>query len=109
MNFVDHSRGHKPAKKGDQWSGNLYHNRCGKKVSKHYSGWSCSGPCSGGWHPLVMEHFNDDAMATRFHIRVDPDEAEYVIVWRVDDFSKRQYSTVVRKSEVLPTDERFRL
>lgn len=110
MNFVDHSRGHTPAKKGDhkRWDVQLYHNQCGTKVTSSWNGYGCAGPCIVGWHQDVMEQFNDDAMATRFHIRAEPDRAEYTIVWKVDEYSKRMYSTLVPTSEAHKY-ERFKL
>lgn len=110
MNFVDHSRGHTPAKKDDhkRWDVQLYHNQCGKKVTSSWNGYGCAGPCAVGWHNSIMDGFNDDAMATRFHIRTEPDRAEYAIVWKVDEYSKRMYTTLVPVAEAHKY-ERFKL
>lgn len=108
---IDHSRGHTPAKKGDHenWRVQLYHNQCGRRINKTWNGYTCEGPCRVGWHPNIMAQFDDDAMATRFHVRTEPDTATYTIVWRTDPDSKRRYSTCIPLSEVRKDDERFRL
>lgn len=110
MNFEDHARGHTPAKKGDHTRQDvtLYHNRCGKRILHNFNGYTCAGICQGGWHDNVMAHFDDDAMATRFHVRTEPDRAEYVIVWKTDDFSKRRYTSLVPTAEA-GNLERFKL
>lgn len=102
MNFVDHAKGHTPAKKGDQnrFDVSLRHNQCGGYLNRAWSGgvWGCSG-CSASWKPEVMSAFSDDAMATRFHIRLMPDRADYVIVWKTDAYSKTRYSCLVPLQE----------
>lgn len=109
--WPDFSRGHTPAKKGDHSSyrHDLYHNRCGTKitVSTRVHGKTCDR-CNEHWRYTVIDAFTDDQMAVRFHIRVEPDRGQYVIVWKTDEGSKRRYSTVVPISEA-GDHERFKL
>lgn len=100
----------KPAKKGDhtRWSVTLYHNRCDRQVRQAYNGsFQCDGPCRDQWKPRIMDDFDDDAMACRFHTRIEPDTAEYVIVWVTNDAGTR-HTKIVPIAEAAK-HERFKL
>jgi hypothetical protein len=89
-----------PAKAGDHlnWKTTLYHNQCGRRMhDTNYMGWTCAGPCGLYWKQRILDKFNDDAMATRFHTRVEPDTAEYAIVWMTE--GKHQFTRVVPIAE----------
>lgn len=103
LNWPDHSRGHTPARAGDHLdhSKNLYHNRCGTPIYLNGYGWTCFGACNVGYSLDVMSRFNDDAMATRFHVRSrrEDHETTYAIVWKSDPVTKKAYTTLVPKEE----------
>ena len=63
-------------------------------------GWTCNGGCNIGYTHEQMRKFDDDAMATRFHVRPETEQHEALtIVWKVDPITKRMYSCLV------PTEE----
>lgn len=97
-----------PAKRGDHraWPLKLYHNKCGKPISDNWRGYTCEGSCRDFWNHRVMDSFDDDAMATRFHTRAEPDTDLYAIVWVTE--GKNRFTRLVPASEA-HKHERFKL
>lgn len=93
----DFAKGFDLAKRGQ--TENLFHNKCGKKVViSSYLGYTCLG-CSQVWSSKSMAGFDDDAMATRFHVRPPPDREEYTLVEVSDEKEHKCYWALVPSAD----------